>query len=215
MGEIEPPEGKGASIHKFISQLLFVNIWKCYVSNFIKNVQWMKNVTFLTREGPPGGKGALIHKFVSQLLFVNIWKGCVSNLIKIARWRKNLTAWGIKDPRGGQEDPISKIRKILIQNGGPNPNWKFQHYSSIIKCLEIGGNYSTFGGLRPLIWGRSTSFQKFVNTTYRTVVRTHTENFSSIALLGCIKTGLYIKCTREVTLLVYIIDIVRRPSVYK
>ena len=46
--------------------------------------------------------------------------------------------------------PISKIRKSLIQNGGPSPHRKCQHSSSIRKCLKTGGTDSTFGGLGPL-----------------------------------------------------------------
>ena len=33
--------------------------------------------------------------------------------------------WGVKTPRRGQGESISKIRKIMIQNGGPNPHQKF------------------------------------------------------------------------------------------
>ena len=50
-----------------------------------------------------------------------------------------------KAPRGGQVYPILKNWASPIQKGGPNPNPKFQHSSSIRKCLQIGGNYLTFG----------------------------------------------------------------------
>ena len=33
-GEVEVPGGKGGPIHKFLSQILLVNIWKCCLSNF-------------------------------------------------------------------------------------------------------------------------------------------------------------------------------------
>ena len=42
-------------------------------------------------------------------------------------------------PRWGQRDPISKIHKSLIHIGGPSLHSKFQHSSSIRKCLKIGG----------------------------------------------------------------------------
>ena len=49
--------------------------------------------------------------------------------------------WGA--PR---RDLISKIRKSLIKNGGPNPHPKFQHSSLIRKYLKIRGKDSIFGG---------------------------------------------------------------------
>ena len=99
----------------------------------------MKNWTFLRGGGgPQGGKGASIHRFISQLLLVNIWKCNVSNFIKNRTINEEFDCWGVKAPRGGQEDPISKIQKSPIQNSSPNPHSKFQHYSSIRKCLKIG-----------------------------------------------------------------------------
>ena len=44
--------------------------------------------------------------------------------------------------------PISKIRKSLIQNGGLNPHWKFQHSSSIGGLWPQGG----VGGPISKIW---------------------------------------------------------------
>ena len=52
-----PPGSKGALIHKFLSQLLLVRIFKFYVSNFIKISLLMKNLTFLKgREGGAPGE---------------------------------------------------------------------------------------------------------------------------------------------------------------
>jgi len=48
---------------------------------------------------------------------------------------KNLTFGEAKFFRGAL---ISKIRKSLIQIDGPKPHRKFQHSSSIRKCLKIG-----------------------------------------------------------------------------
>ena len=48
-------------------------------------------------------------------------------------------------PRGGQGNSIIKIRKSLIRKGGPNTNQKFQHSSSIRKCLKEGETDSAFG----------------------------------------------------------------------
>ena len=48
-------------------------------------------------------------------------------------------------PRGGQRYLILKIRKSLIQNGGPNSHRKFLHSSSIRKLLKTD---STFFGRR-------------------------------------------------------------------
>ena len=45
-----------------------------------------------------------------------------------------------------------------------------------------------WGGFRPLKGGRGAQFQKLEKAIYRTVVRTHTENFSTLALFGCKKT---------------------------
>ena len=39
----------------------------------------------------------------------------------------------------------SDFKKSLIQNSGPNPHWKFQHSSSIRKCLQIGGKTEMWG----------------------------------------------------------------------
>ena len=44
---------------------------------------------------------------------------------------KNLTFGGLRR-EGGRDDKISKIRKSLIQNGGPNPTKNF----SILAQLE-------------------------------------------------------------------------------
>ena len=40
-------------------------------------------------------------------------------------------------PYRGKRDPILKFRKSLQQNGGPNLQLKFQHFSSIRKCLKV------------------------------------------------------------------------------
>ena len=89
------------------------------------------------------------------------------------------------ESHGGQSGSISKIRKILIQNGGLNPQPKFQHSSWIRKCLKIG---VFWGDFRPLKGARGARFKMFEKDMYKTVVRTHTENFSSLALFGCEKT---------------------------
>ena len=47
---------------------------------------------------------------------------------------------------GGAERPDFKT---LRQKGCPNPHRKFQHSSSIRKCLKNSGNDSTSGGLKP------------------------------------------------------------------
>ena len=59
---------------------------------------------------------------------------------------KNFTFFGGGDgqnsfggPREEQGNSITKIRKSLIQRGGPNRHQKFQHSSSIRKYLKIGG----------------------------------------------------------------------------
>ena len=46
---------------------------------------------------------------------------------------------GVLSPPRGSGWPNFKIRKSLIQNGGANPQPKFQHPSSIRKCYKIGG----------------------------------------------------------------------------
>ena len=61
-------------------------------------------------------------------------------------------------PLGQQKDPISKNRKSLIQNGGPNTHPKFQHSSSIRKCSKIGG---TAGIRRRRTRTRNTSYTTF------------------------------------------------------
>ena len=63
--------------------------------------------------------------------------------------------WG---SQGGQSGPISKNRKLLIQNDGFNPQPKFQHSSWIRKCLKIG---DFWGGFRPPHRGWGVQFQKF------------------------------------------------------
>ena len=62
--------------------------------------------------------------------------------------------WGTQ---GGQSGPISKNRKILIQNDGLNPQPKFQNSSWIRKCLKIG---DFWGGFRPPHRGWGVQFQK-------------------------------------------------------
>ena len=71
-------------------------------------------------------------------------------------------------PRGAG-DPITKIRKGVIQNGCPNPHRKFQHSSSIRKSLKIGGTDSTFGlVVGPPRGGRGSDFKNSkVPHTYR------------------------------------------------
>ena len=54
---------------------------------------------------------------------------------------------------GARCAPIAKNRKILLQNGGPNPHRKFYHSSSIIK--------SVWGGPIPSRGVEGTRFQKF------------------------------------------------------
>ena len=74
---------------------------------------------------------------------------------------KNFTSGGatffLGVPRG-TEWPDLKNRKILIQNGGLNPQPKFQHSSWIRKCLKIR---DFWGGFRPPHWGWGVQFQKF------------------------------------------------------
>ena len=76
----------------------------------------------------------------------------------------NLTFPGANPSRGGQGYTISKNRKSLIKNGGPNSKKKFQHSSSIRKCSKSGGTNSTFGGVNPPQGGRGTRFEKIEKT---------------------------------------------------
>ena len=73
---------------------------------------------------------------------------------------------GFKAHRGEQGDPISKIQKSPIQNGGPirsNPLPTFQHSNSIRKCLKIG---DFWGGFRPPHRGWGTQFKKIEKKPY-------------------------------------------------
>ena len=49
---------------------------------------------------------------------------------------------GVLSPPRGSGWPNFKIRKSLIQNGGANLQPKFQHPSSIRKCLKNSGNWN-------------------------------------------------------------------------
>ena len=49
--------------------------------------------------------------------------------------------------QGCKKAQFKKIEED-IQNGGTNPQRKFQYSSSIMKCLKIGGTDSTFGGFK-------------------------------------------------------------------
>ena len=93
-----------------------------------------------------GGK-TLISKFLSQLLLLNIRKFCFSNWIKITQEMKNLNfeELRVKIRGEGRGTPISKFGKAPIENGGSIAHRKFQHSSSIIKCLKIGGTNLSFG----------------------------------------------------------------------
>ena len=107
-------------------------------------------------------------------------------------------------PKGGRVARFQKNLKILIQNGGFNPQPKFQHSSWIRKCLKIGVFWE---GFRPLKGWRGARFQKFEKAVYKTVVRTHTENLSTLALFGCKKNLKTFLCTREVYLHLYTVEI--------
>ena len=59
---------------------------------------------------------------------------------------KNLAYGGMKERgkkipphfKNWEGNPISKIGKIPMQNGGPISHRKFQHSTSIRKCFKIG-----------------------------------------------------------------------------
>ena len=61
---------------------------------------------------------------------------------------KNVTFVGAKfflgAPRGARST-IEKNRIILIQNGGLHPQPKFEHSSTIRKCLKIGDFWGVLG----------------------------------------------------------------------
>ena len=61
--------------------------------------------------------------------------------------------------QGGQSGPISKSRKILIQNGGLMSHQKFQLSSSIRKCLKIS---DFLGGFKPPKGGGGSKFENFI-----------------------------------------------------
>ena len=66
-GEEGPPEGKGSSIHKFLSQLLWLNMWKMYWSRFF--FIWSNSKICLGAHLlPPGCKGAPIHKISISII---------------------------------------------------------------------------------------------------------------------------------------------------
>ena len=94
--------------------------------------------------------------------------------------------WGGKilsgGPMGSRVARFKKNRKILIQNGGLNPQPKFQH-SRIRKCLQIGDFWE---GFRPPKGGWTTQFQESEKKTYRMVVETYSQDFSTLAQLECV-----------------------------
>ena len=70
-------------------------------------------------------------------------------------------------PRGAEWPDLKKKRKILIHNGGLNPHPKFQHSSSIKKCLKIRDSWE---GVRSPKGGREPNFNNLKKDPYRTVV---------------------------------------------
>ena len=53
---------------------------------------------------------------------------------------------GLRAPGGFRGPRFQKFKKPRIQNDGPNTHPKFQHSSSITKCLKIGGKIRLLGG---------------------------------------------------------------------
>ena len=55
----------------------------------------------------------------------------------------------------------------------------------------------TFGGLKPHKWGKGTQFKKIETASYRTVVPTHTKNFSILAQLESVQKSGELKLQKK------------------
>ena len=107
----------------------------------------MKNLTFGGLMRPRGRQGDLISKIRKKPYSLCVGgpnphqtiqhSSSIKKCLKIRG--TDSTFGGFKAPQGGQGYSISKIRKSLRKNDGPNPQQKFQHSSLIRKCLNIGG----------------------------------------------------------------------------
>ena len=95
--------------------------------------------------GPEGGRGTQFQKFekTSYRAVVSTHKENFSILALLESVQKsdelNRLLGSFSPPKGWAKGLISQIWKSLIQNGGPNPQPKFQHPSLTRKCLKIGG----------------------------------------------------------------------------
>ena len=70
-------EGNVTPIHKFDSQLLFLNVWKCIVANFSKITSQTKNLIFGGGEGEGGGKLTPIHNLISIIIGKHVNMFCI------------------------------------------------------------------------------------------------------------------------------------------
>ena len=123
-------------------------------------IHWPILIKFDLFEGEWGGGGP----FIINFYFNYYWWTYENVMFQISsksgsKWRILLLGgqnsfWG---SQGGQSGPISKNLKILIQNGGFNPQPNFQHSSWIRKCLKIGDFWA---GFRPPHRGWGVQFKK-------------------------------------------------------
>ena len=100
-------------------------------SNLIKIGQYMEKFTFM-REG--GGERGPLSKISISIIIGKHMKTLCLKFHQDRAINEEFYFWGggqnsFWGSQGRQSGPISKIQKILIQNGGLNPQPKFQHSS--------------------------------------------------------------------------------------
>ena len=120
-------------ISKFQPQLWFVIIWKyCFKLHQNQNINEEFNFWGVKGGGREGGLSRF-EKFLKSpyRMVVPLHTESFSTLAQLEsvyksgdliRHLRGLISSSLPRKEG---DPISKIRKCLIQNSGPNPHWKF------------------------------------------------------------------------------------------
>jgi len=79
---------------------------------------------------------------------------------------KNLTVGGLRAPGSFRGPQFQKFKKPRIQKDGPNTHPKFQHSSSITKCLKIRGKIRLLGGFKGPRGFQGTPISKIQKTPH-------------------------------------------------
>ena len=100
---------------------------------------------------------------------------------------KNLTVGGLRAPGGFRGPRFQKFEKALYRTVVPTHTQNFSILAQLQSVQKSGERFDFWGCFRAPGGFRGPRFQKIEKASYRTMVQTHTQNFSTSAQLESVQ----------------------------